>query len=47
MTGPVFIYAVADEVADFGAPRASLDVRIRQMGRAVPLGIPADITITF
>lgn len=35
------IYSVADQIADFGAPRNSLSVRIRQMGRAVPFGIAA------
>jgi hypothetical protein len=43
----VLIYAAADEFTDLGAPRASLELRIRQMGRAVPLGIPAEVTIAF
>lgn len=47
VSGPVFIYPAADEIADFGGPQPSLSLRIRQMGRAVPLGIPAETTIVF
>ncbi|WJR67620.1 glycoside hydrolase/phage tail family protein [Neorhizobium sp. CSC1952] len=47
VTQAAFLYPAADEVADFGAPQPSLSLRIRQMGRAVPLGIPAETVITF
>lgn len=47
VVSPAFTYSAADEIADFGAPRPSLRVRIRQMGRAVPLGIAAEKTITL
>ena len=47
VTEPVFLYEAADEITDFGAPQPSLVLRIRQMGRAVPLGIPAETIITF
>jgi hypothetical protein len=39
---PRFTYLAADELADFGEPRASLSLRVRQMGRVVPLGIAAE-----
>ncbi|RWX76004.1 hypothetical protein EPK99_20295 [Neorhizobium lilium] len=42
---PKFLYAAADELADFGVPQPSLRFRVRQMGRAVPLGIPATADI--
>ncbi len=45
ITAPVFTYSAGEEIADFGAPQTSLSVRIRQMGRAVPLGIPAEAEI--
>ncbi len=44
---PRFIYAAAEELADFGAVQATLFVRIRQIGRAVPLGIPAHATVAL
>lgn len=44
---PAFLYSVAQQIADFGIPPAGLSLRIRQMGRAVPLGIPAEAEITF
>ncbi|MCL6652237.1 hypothetical protein A6R70_08055 [Agrobacterium rubi] len=39
------LYATSDEVTDFGAAQATLSVRVRQLGRAVPLGIPASATL--
>jgi hypothetical protein len=47
VTEPVFTYAVADEIADFGRPQSNLSLRIRQMGRAVPLGLPAETIVIF
>lgn len=47
VTVPSFLYPAADELVDFGAPQPSLVFRIRQMGRAVPLGITNEATITF
>ena len=47
VTATAFIYAAADELADFGAPQASLSLRVRQLGRAVPLGMAGEKTITF
>ena len=44
---PAFIYGTAAEAADFGAPQERLSVRIRQLGRAVALGLPASATISF
>lgn len=45
VTEPAFTYPAADETADFGAAQTSLSLRIRQMGRAVPLGVPVGTTI--
>lgn len=42
---PAFTYAAATELADFGAPLAAITIRVRQLGRAVPLGLPARATI--
>lgn len=44
---PAFIYPAIDEIADFGGTQPSLSLRIRQMGRAVPLGTPAAATVVF
>ncbi|MCA0343461.1 MAG: hypothetical protein LCH99_27500, partial [Proteobacteria bacterium] len=44
---PVFTYPVVQELADFGAPQAALSIRVRQLGRAIPLGLPARATITL
>jgi hypothetical protein len=43
--GSLFDYSATDEIADFGSRRNSIELRIRQMGRAVPLGIPAQAMI--
>lgn len=37
----VWLYAANQELADFGAAQSVLSVRVRQLGRAVPLGIAA------
>ncbi|MCI9866085.1 glycoside hydrolase/phage tail family protein [Rhizobium skierniewicense] len=39
------LYAASDELADFGAAQNTLSVRVRQLGRAVPLGIAASRTL--
>jgi len=44
---PSWLYPAAEEVADFGAPQTAVDVCVRQMGRAVPLGIPARAAINI
>jgi hypothetical protein len=44
---PSWLYPAAEEVADFGVPQVTIDVRVRQMGRAVPLGIPARAAINI
>ncbi len=38
VSGPACDYTLAQQVTDFGSARASLSVRVRQMGRKVPLG---------
>ncbi|KAB1112733.1 hypothetical protein F4V89_14995 [Neorhizobium galegae] len=47
VTEPAFTYPAADEIADFGGIRSSLSLRVRQMGRAVPLGVPAEAVVVF
>ena len=42
---PAYTYPAADELADFGAPQGALSIRVRQLGRAVPLGLPAEATL--
>src|SRR5690606_21513604 len=42
---PHFLYAAEDEIADFGAAQTQLAIRVRQMGRAVPLGLAAHAQI--
>ena len=37
---PSYLYTAAAELADFGAPQASLDFRISQAGKRVPWGVP-------
>jgi hypothetical protein len=39
---PRLLYPAADEIADFGAPQASLAVRIAQLSAAVGRGIPTE-----
>ena len=43
---PSVLYAAADEIADFGAPQASLAVRVYQMSATVGRGFPASATLT-
>ena len=45
VTEPRLVYTAADELADFGAPQAALGFRVRQIGRAVPLGLAAEAVI--
>jgi len=42
---PFHVYAAAEELADFGAAQAALSIRVRQLGRAIPLGLPAEATL--
>ena len=46
-TASAFTYSAASELADFGAPQTAISIRVRQLGRAVPLGLPARATITL
>jgi len=46
-TQPSALYAAADEVADFGAPQASLAVRVSQLSATVGAGIPAHAVLTL
>ncbi|MBN7804624.1 glycoside hydrolase/phage tail family protein [Agrobacterium rosae] len=41
------LYAASDEVADFGSPQTTLAIRVRQLGRAVPLGIAASAVLSI
>jgi hypothetical protein len=44
---PQWVYALADETADFGGRQSSLSVRIRQLGERVPLGLAAEATFAL
>ncbi|HCL66182.1 MAG TPA: hypothetical protein DIC56_15365 [Rhizobium sp.] len=44
---PGHLYAQADEIADFGAPRQSLSIRVRQLGRRIADGIAAEAIISL
>ncbi|MBP2547504.1 hypothetical protein J2858_000397 [Neorhizobium galegae] len=37
---PAFLYPAADEIGDFGAATSTFRIRLCQLGRAVPLGLP-------
>ena len=43
---PSVLYAAADEIADFGAPQTSLDVRVTQVSATVGRGFAAEATLT-
>jgi hypothetical protein len=45
-TTPTVLYAVADEVADFGATQSSLSVRVTQLSATVGRGIAAEATLS-
>ena len=45
-TTPSALYASADEVSDFGAPQASLHVRVTQLSATVGRGIAAEAILT-
>jgi hypothetical protein len=42
---PAYAYPIAQELADFGTPQTAISIRVRQLGRAVPLGLPAEATL--
>ena len=44
-TAPLAVYAAADELADFGAVQASLDLRVAQLGATVGAGIARTVTL--
>lgn len=44
---PACLYAEQHELADFGAAQSVLAVRVRQLGRAVPLGLAARANISL
>lgn len=46
-TTPLALYAAVDEIADFGAPQASLHLRVMQMSGTVGAGRAADIVINL
>ncbi|MDH4442507.1 MAG: glycoside hydrolase/phage tail family protein, partial [Rhizobium sp.] len=46
VAAPQFVYAAADEVADFGAAQTSLKVRIRQLGR-LAAGLPSEAIVSI
>lgn len=44
---PEAFYSDADELADFGAPQASLHLRVAQLSATVGAGHPAELTLTL
>lgn len=44
-TQPALVYGAAEELSDFGAPQASLSLRIRQMSRAAGAGHALSATV--
>jgi len=44
---PSALYAAADELADFGAPQASLSIRVAQLSATVGRGFAAEKTLTL
>jgi hypothetical protein len=44
---PSHAYTAAEELADFGAAQEALTIRVRQLGRAIPLGLPAEATLVL
>jgi len=47
VSAPGHLYTQADEIADFGAPRPSHSIRVRQVGRRVADGIAAEAVISL
>jgi len=45
-TAPSALYGSADELSDFGAPQASLHVRVTQLSATVGRGIAAEAILT-
>lgn len=44
---PSFLYSVTDQTADFGAPPASLRIRVAQLGETGATGLNSELTITL
>lgn len=44
---PAFTYAAAEQVDDFGGLPGQIEIRVRQLGRKVAEGLPAQSLITF
>jgi hypothetical protein len=47
VTSPGYLYGAADQTADFGAPPASLRLRVAQMGENGAPGLNKELTITL
>jgi hypothetical protein len=47
VAAPTYVYAAADQITDFGSLPTRLVLRIRQLGRAVPLGVAATAELIF
>ncbi len=44
---PAYVYGAAAQIADFGALPTRILLRLRQLGRAVPLGVPTIVELEF
>ncbi len=47
VTSPAYIYVAADQTADFGAPPASLQIRVAELDAAGSPGLNTELTITL
>lgn len=47
VTSPAYVYLAADQMTDFGAPPASLQIRVAQLDAAGSPGLNTELTITL
>ena len=45
LAAPQLLYSLDEQITDFGQPLPAVTIRVRQLGRAVPLGVAATATI--
>lgn len=45
VAAPQLLYSLDEQITDFGQPLSAVTIRVRQLGRAVPLGVAATATI--
>nr|CAD6610700.1 hypothetical protein RKHAN_02326 [Rhizobium sp. Khangiran2] len=45
LAAPQLLYSLDEQITDFGQLQPAVTIRVRQLGRAVPLGVAATATI--